>query len=71
MTGAALTMRLVCAEVVGAGEKAEQMVREVIAQFPEYEKTMNQIFPDISSEAPAAEPSEGESSSEDGEEEEE
>ncbi len=71
MTGAALTMRLVCAEVVGAGEKAEQMVREVIAQFPEYEKTMNQIFPDISKEAPAesSEGEEGESS--DGEEEEE
>ncbi len=47
MTGAALTMRLVCAEVDGAMTKATQLAKEVVRQFPEYEKTMKQIFPDM------------------------
>ena len=47
MTGAALTMQLVCAEVNGAVEKAETLAKETVKQFPEYAKTAKEIFPDI------------------------
>ena len=47
MSGAALTMRLVCAEVEGAIAKSEQLVKDVAKQFPEYQKTLKDIFPDI------------------------
>ena len=51
MTGAALTMRLVCSEVDGATQKAETLAKEVVKQFADYEKTMKEIFPDLSFEA--------------------
>ena len=47
MTGAALTMQLVCGEVNGALERSETLVKEVVKQFAEYQKTAQDIFPDI------------------------
>ena len=47
MTGAALTMQLVCAEVNGAMERSETLVKEVVKNFPDYQKTVQEIFPDI------------------------
>ena len=47
LTGAALTMQLVCGEVNGAMERAEALVKEVVKQFPDYEKTAHEIFPEI------------------------
>ena len=47
MTGAALTMKLICAEVNGAVERAEKLAQETVKQFPEYRKTAQEIFPDI------------------------
>ena len=55
MTGAALTMQLVCGEVNGALERAETIVKEVVKQFPDYQKTAHEIFPDITFEAAAEE----------------
>jgi len=47
MTGAALTMQLVCSEVNGAVEKAETLAKETVKQFPDYANTAKEIFPDI------------------------
>ena len=47
MTGAALTMQLVCAEVNGAIERAEKLMQETVKGFPEYQKTAQEIFPDM------------------------
>lgn len=47
MTGAALTMQLVCAEVNGAVEKGEQLAKKAVEEFPEYAKTAKEIFPEI------------------------
>ena len=47
MTGAALTMQLVCAEVNGAVEKAETLALETVKQFPEYKETAKKVFPDL------------------------
>ena len=47
MTGAALTMKIVCAEVNGAVERSEALAKEVVKQFPEGAKTVQEIFPDI------------------------
>ena len=47
MTGAALTMQLVCGEINGAMERSEVLVKEVVKNFPEYQKTAQEIFPDI------------------------
>ena len=47
LTGAALTMQLVCGEVNGAMERAEAIVKEAVKQFPDYEKTAHEIFPEI------------------------
>ena len=69
MAGTALTMRLVCAEVDGATAKAEQVVKDVVEQFPEYEKTIKEIFPDISLEASSAQENGKESEEEEEEEE--
>ena len=55
MTGAALTMQLVCGEVNGALERSETLVKEVVKQFPEYLKTAQGIFPDIKFEESASE----------------
>ena len=51
MTGAALTMQLVCGEVNGAIERSETLMKEVVKSFPEYQKTAQVIFPDIKFEA--------------------
>ena len=55
MTGAALTMQLVCAEVNGAIERSEKLVQEAVKQFPEYGKTAQAIFPDMKLEVAAEE----------------
>ena len=47
MTGAALTMKLVCSEVNGAVERSEALAKEVVKQFPEYAKTAQEMFPDV------------------------
>ena len=47
MTGAALTMQLVCGEVNAAMERSEALIKEVVKQFPEYQKTAQEIFPSI------------------------
>ena len=47
MTGAALTMQLVCGEVNGAMERSEVLVKEVVKNFPDYQKTAREIFPSI------------------------
>ena len=47
MTGAALTMQLVCAEVNGAIERSEALAKETVKEFPEYLKVAQEIFPDI------------------------
>ena len=47
MTGAALTLQLVCAEVNGAVEKGEKLAKQTVAEFPSYEKTAKEIFPAI------------------------
>ncbi len=47
MTGAALTMQLVCAEVNGAIERSEKLMQETVKGFPEYLKTAQDIFPDL------------------------
>ena len=51
MTGAALTMQLVCNEVNGAAEQAEKFAKKAVKEFPEYRKTAEAIFPDIKFEA--------------------
>ena len=47
MTGAALTMKIVCAEVNGAVERAETLAKEIVKQYPDYAKTVQEMFPDI------------------------
>ena len=51
MSGAALTMTLVCSEVNGATEYAEQLVKQTVEAFPEFAKTAKEMFPDMSIEA--------------------
>ena len=53
MTGAALTMKLVCAEVNGAIERSEKLVQETVKQFPEYCKVAQELFPDMKIEGSA------------------
>ena len=48
VTGAALTLQLVCAEVNGAIERSETLVKGLLKQFPEYQKTAQEIFPNMS-----------------------
>ena len=47
MLGAALTMKLVCAEVNNATTRAQQIAQEVIKQYPDYEKAVKDMFPDF------------------------
>jgi len=47
MAGAALTMKLVCSEVNGATERAEQLVKLIVETFPDFAKTAKEMFPDI------------------------
>ena len=53
MTGAALTMQLVCSEVNGAIERSQTLVKMVLEKFPDYEKTVKDIFPDMDAGAAA------------------
>jgi hypothetical protein len=47
MTGAALTMQLVCSEVNGALERSEVLAKDAVKEFPEYLKVAQEIFPEI------------------------
>lgn len=47
MTGAALTLQIVCADVNGAVEKGEELAKKTVEEFPEYTKTAKEIFPEI------------------------
>ena len=55
MTGASLTMQLVCAEVNGAIERSEKLAQEAVKQFPEYVKVARELFPDMKFEEVSAE----------------
>ena len=55
MTGAALTMQLVCAEVNGAIERSEKLMQDAVRQFPDYGKVAQAIFPDMKLEVAAEE----------------
>ena len=48
MSGAALTMRLVCPEVNGAAEKAEELAKTVAKEGDFYAKKMKELFPLVS-----------------------
>lgn len=47
MAGAALTLRIVCASKGTSAALSEKMARNAVAQFPEFLKTAQRIFPDI------------------------
>lgn len=47
MSGAALTMRLVCSGVNHAAERAESLAKEVVKQYSDYANKMKEMFPDI------------------------
>ena len=47
MTGAALTMQIVCSEVNGAIERSEKLAQEAVRQFPEYADVARELFPDM------------------------
>ena len=55
MTGAALTMTLVCSEATGATERAQQLMTACVSNFPDYEKTAHEIFPDMTIEVKSEE----------------
>ena len=55
MLGAALTMKLVCAEVNNATTRAQQIAQEVIKQYPDYEKAVKDMFPDFTFEVSSEE----------------
>ena len=52
LTGAALTMTVICGEEAEAAGIAEKLAQESVKQFPEYLKTAQAIFPDMKFEAP-------------------
>ena len=47
MTGAALTLQIVCSDVTGAVEYGEKLAKDTVKQFPEYLKVAKEMFPDI------------------------
>ncbi len=47
MLGAALTMRIVCSEVSGALTRSEELVKEIVKQYPDYQKRAQAMFPDL------------------------
>jgi len=47
MIGAAMTMKLVCPEVNGALERSQALAKEVVKQYPDYEKFAKDAFPDV------------------------
>ena len=47
MLGAALTMQLVCSEVNGAVQRSEQLAKEVVKQYPTYQKMVLDVLPDM------------------------
>ena len=47
MTGAALTLQIICSEVNGAAERSVQLAKDAVKQFPEYATIAKEIFPDI------------------------
>ena len=47
MTGAALTLQIICSEVNGAAERSVQLAKDAVKQFPEYATIAKEIFPEI------------------------
>ena len=47
MSGAALTMRIICADDNSAVTRGEAIVKKVVEVFPDYHKTAQDMFPDI------------------------
>ena len=47
MSGAALTMRIICADDNSAVTRGEAIVKEAVKQFPEYLGMAKEMFPDI------------------------
>ena len=47
MSGAALTMRIICSDDNSAVARGEAIVKKVVEQFPDYHKTAQDMFPDI------------------------
>jgi serine/threonine protein kinase len=47
MLGAALTMRIICSEVPGALTRSEELVKEIVKQYPDYQKRAQAMFPDL------------------------
>ena len=47
MSGAALTMRIICSDDTSAVARGEAIVKKVVEQFPDYHKTAQDMFPDI------------------------
>lgn len=47
MSGAALTMRIICADDNSAVTRGEAIVKKVVEAFPDYRKTAQDMFPDI------------------------
>ena len=47
MCGAALTIRIVCADDASGVKRSEELVREVAEKYPDYRKNLRVMFPDI------------------------
>ena len=47
VTGAALTMQLVCSEANGAIDRAKALAKQCVSEFPDYKNVAKQIFPDV------------------------
>ena len=47
MSGAALTMRIICSDDNSAVTRGEAIVKKVVTDFPEYANTARDMFPDI------------------------
>ena len=47
LTGGALLLQNVCSEASTALELSEKLAKEAVKQFPDYQKTASEIFPDI------------------------
>ncbi|MBQ7234452.1 MAG: serine/threonine protein kinase [Kiritimatiellae bacterium] len=47
MCGAALTMRIICADDDSAVSRGEAIVKKVVELFPDYASTASEMFPDI------------------------
>ena len=47
MSGAALTMRIICSDDASAVSRGEAIVKKVVEAFPDYLGTAKEMFPDL------------------------